>query len=98
MFRSNVKYHIAPYDINTMENLFMIAGVISVIFIVCKLIESNMGDRSQQVKPLKYTFRDGVIVFASACIGMFAYNQIHQLTSNSNMNDASNVFTNGPDF
>ena len=79
-----------------MQNLFVIALIISAIFIVIKVVENNTLDAPK--RPLKAIVRDGAVVFICSCIGIFFYDQITQLTSNSIVNDTSKVFTNTPDF
>ena len=49
-------------------------------------------------KPLKVVFRDGLVVFFSAILGIFSFDQISQLSGNSSTSDISKVFTNTPDF
>lgn len=78
-----------------MENLLVVSAVISIIFIIIKSVENNTMDVPK--KPLKVLFRDGLIVFFSSLIGIFAFDQISQLTGNHS-GDASKVFTNTPDF
>ena len=64
-----------------------------------KFIEAQSfakNDDGENVKPLKHIFRDSIVVFFSACVGVFANDQISSLTSNGSV--GTNVFTNTPDF
>lgn len=79
-----------------MENLLIISSVITFIYIVIKSVENNTLDAPK--KPLKAIFRDAMIVFFCSCVGIFAYDQISQLSGNSSTSDVSKVFTNTPDF
>lgn len=79
-----------------MENLLIVSAVIAIIFIIIKSVENNTMDVPR--KPLKVLFRDGLIVFFSSIIGIFAFDQISQLSGNSSTSEASKVFTNTPDF
>lgn len=79
-----------------MENLFVISLVIAIIYVIIRSVENNTMDVPR--KPLKVLFRDGFIVFISALLGIFTYDQISQLTGNSSSSDVSKVFTNTPDF
>ena len=79
-----------------MENLLFVSAVIAIIFIIIKSVENNTMDVPR--KPLKVLFRDGLIVFFSSIIGIFAFDQISQLSGNSSTSEASKVFTNTPDF
>lgn len=79
-----------------MENLLIVSAVVSIIYIIIKCIENNTLDVPRT--PLKAVFRDGMIVFFSSTLGIFAYDQISQLSGNSSTSDVSRVFTNTPDF
>ena len=79
-----------------MENVLIVSSVVSIIYIIIKSVENNTLDVPR--KPLKVLFRDGLIVFFSAIIGIFAFDQISQLSGNSSTSEASKVFTNTPDF
>uniref|UniRef100_A0A6C0J9Q8 Uncharacterized protein n=1 Tax=viral metagenome TaxID=1070528 RepID=A0A6C0J9Q8_9ZZZZ len=78
-----------------MNNIFMVAGVIMTIFVVFKMVENNAVESEN--KPLKHIFRDGLVVFVSACVGIFSYEQISNLNNEINTG-VPTVFTNSPDF
>ncbi len=79
-----------------MENLLIVSAVVSIIYIIIKSVENNTMDVPR--KPLKVVFRDGLVVFFSAILGIFSFDQISQLSGNSSTSDISKVFTNTPDF
>ena len=55
-----------------------------------------MTSNENQVKPLKTIVRDAIVVFFSSCIGIFASEQISELSTDSL--NVTKVFTNTPDF
>jgi hypothetical protein len=85
-----------------MENIFLIAGVIAVIFLIFKFVESKYIE--QEPKPLKYLIRDSLLVYISVICGDFIISQISP-SMNTNMNGGSvsdsvplQIFTDQPGF
>ena len=70
-----------------MENLLIVSAVVSIIYIIIKSVENNTMDVPR--KPLKVVFRDGLVVFFSAILGIFSFDQISQLSVNSSTSDIS---------
>ena len=52
-----------------MDNIFIIAAIISVIFVIAKFIEMRFVDK--EAKPLKFLIRDALLVYVSVIMGHF---------------------------
>jgi hypothetical protein len=57
-----------------MDNIFLIAGIISVIFFLVKFLEMRYVDNES--KPLKFLIRDTLVVYISVITGNFIYEQV----------------------
>jgi hypothetical protein len=79
-----------------MENIFLIAAIISIIFFIIKFIEMRFIEKEN--KPLKYLIRDSLLVYFSVIIGYFIIEQIKPLTEEVNFNAQPVVFTDNPNF
>lgn len=81
-----------------MKNIFIIAGFISIIFLIFKIYEMKMIEKEN--KPMKILFKDALIVYFSVLIGDFLIIQIMQLMEGgtSNINKSTPVFTDNPGF
>jgi hypothetical protein len=80
-----------------MENIFILAFIISVIYFLCKFIE--MKYIVKDIKPLKVLFRDSLHVYISVVLGLFIIKQFKELESKSNFKGGNiNVFVDNPDF
>jgi hypothetical protein len=75
--------------------MFLISGIISVIFFIAKFLEMRYLDDSP--KPLKYLIRDTLLVYFSVLFGMFILDQLKPI-----MNETKNIsvpaFTGDPNF
>ena len=60
-----------------MDNVFIIATIISVIFLICKFIEMRFVD--SESKPLKLLIRDTLLVYFSVIFGYFIMEQLNKL-------------------
>ena len=80
-----------------MYNIFIVAGIISIIFLIIKFVEMRMVDK--EPKPLKLLIRDSLLVYFSVIVGDFVSSQlkpfieegVHELK-------ATSVFTDNPAF
>jgi hypothetical protein len=79
-----------------MENIFLIAGLISIIFFIIKFIEMRFIEKES--KPLKYLIRDTLLTYFSVIIGYFIIEQIKPLTEEIMNNKQTVVFTGNPNF
>jgi len=76
-----------------MENMFMVAGIISIIFLVIKFIEMRFVDKES--KPLKLLIRDTIVVFFSVISGNFILEQLNPVMQKGGITP---VFTDNPEF
>jgi hypothetical protein len=78
-----------------MDNIFIIAGVISVIFLISKFIEMRFIEKEN--KPLKLLIRDTLLVYFSVVSGFFILEQLNPLIQNGG-SPITPVFTDNPEF
>ena len=80
-----------------MDNMFIIATIISVVYFIVKFIEMRFLTKDK--KPLKTLFREAIIVNLSTLMGLFLVEQLKIAKKSMNENvDSTNVFTDKPDF
>jgi uncharacterized membrane protein YbjE (DUF340 family) len=80
-----------------MDNIFIIAGVISVIFFISKFIEMRFVEKES--KPLKFLIRDSLLVYFSVVFGDFIVGQINPIIKGLSIESGSTpVFTDNPGF
>jgi hypothetical protein len=82
-----------------MENIFIIAAVICVIFLIMKFIEMRYIEKDS--KPLKLLIRDSLLVYFSTVSGYFILEQLKPVIQNGNSLSGGGitpVFTNNPEF
>ena len=77
-----------------MENMFVVAGIISVIFFIVKFLEMRFLDKES--KSLKLLVRDSLLVYFSVICGYFILEQIKPVTNV--VGGATPVFTDNPEF
>jgi hypothetical protein len=64
-----------------MDNIFLVAGIISIIFFIAKFLEMRYVDKES--KPLKLLIKDTLLVFVSIITGNFIYEQLTPIISNN---------------
>jgi hypothetical protein len=79
-----------------MENIFIIAAVISIIFFIAKFIEMRFLDK--EPKPLKLLVRDSLLVYFSVICGYFILEQIKPSINGGGSEISTPVFTDNPEF
>lgn len=80
-----------------MDNIFVVAAVISVIFLISKFIEMRFIEKES--KPLKLLIRDALLVYFSVVFGYFVIGQINpMLKGGSSGSTITPVFTDNPGF
>jgi len=80
-----------------MDNIFIIAAVISVIFLISKFIEMRFVD--SESKPLKLLVRDTLLVYFSVIFGYFIMEQLKPvLEIAGEAVTTPQVFTDNPEF
>jgi hypothetical protein len=77
-----------------MDNIFLIAGFISAIFLVAKFVEMRFIDKDN--KPLKLLVRDVLLVYVSVIVGYFVLDQFKPVMQS--LQSAPQVFTDNPEF
>jgi hypothetical protein len=80
-----------------MDNIFIFAAIISIVFFITKFIEMRFIDKES--KPLKLLIRDALLVYFSVVAGHFIIGQINPLLrGGSNSSLITPVFTDNPGF
>jgi hypothetical protein len=80
-----------------MDNIFIFAAIISIVFFITKFIEMRFVDKES--KPLKLLIRDALLVYFSVVAGHFIIGQINPLLrGGSNSSLITPVFTDNPGF
>jgi hypothetical protein len=80
-----------------MDNTFIVAGIISIVFFLAKFCEMRFVDKES--KPLKVLIRDSLVTYFSVVVGLFLVDQLKPLLENSSINTSTPVvFTDNPVF
>jgi hypothetical protein len=77
-----------------MDNMFFIAGIISIVFLIAKFVEMRFVDKES--KPLKLLIRDALLVYFSVICGIFVLEQLRPMNSEGPV--SPQVFTDNPEF
>jgi hypothetical protein len=78
-----------------MKNIFIVAAVISIIFLIIKFFEMRIFEKEN--KPLKLLIRDSLLVYFSVISGYFILEQLNFIL-NKDKTINTQVFTDNPDF
>jgi hypothetical protein len=84
-------FYIFIFRMENIEKVFMIAVIITCIYVISKIIEMKYIDK--EFKPMKYLVKDAITIFASSCLGSFIYFNL-----DGNFMDFMNVVTNNKSF
>jgi|UniRef100_A0A6C0IPM9 hypothetical protein len=80
-----------------MENIFIIASLISFFYIIVKFIEMRFIEKDN--KPLKVLIKDTLVVYLCVLLGNFIVEQINPaLLGEDVTNTVTQVFTDNPGF
>lgn len=79
-----------------MDNIFLVAGIISVIFFIGKFLEMRYVD--QEPKPLKILIRDSLLVYVSVVTGSFILDQLKPVINETELPESPLAFTDNPPF
>ena len=79
-----------------MDNIFLVAGIISVIFFIVKFLEMRYVDN--EPKPLKLLIRDTLVVYVSVVISSFIVEQLNTVINETKDIETPLVFTDNPPF
>jgi hypothetical protein len=78
-----------------MDNIFIIAAVISLIYLIIKFFEMRLIEKVN--KPLKLLIRDSLLVYFSVVLGYFIIGQINPIIHGGSK-QITPVFTDNPGF
>jgi len=79
-----------------MDNIFFVAAVISVVFLIAKFIEMRFVEKEN--KPLKFLIRDSLLVYISVIIGSFILDQLKPVMNEIVVSEVPLAFTDNPSF
>jgi hypothetical protein len=79
-----------------MDNIFLVAGLISIIFLVSKFLEMRYVDK--EAKPLKVLIKDSLLVFISVVAGSFILEQVKPVIDEKLLQVNPAAFTDNPPF
>ena len=80
-----------------MENIFIIASLISFFYLIVKFIEMRFIEKDN--KPLKVLIKDTLVVYLCVLLGNFIVEQINpSLLGEDATNTVTQVFTDNPGF
>ena len=79
-----------------MNNIFLVAGIISVIFFLAKFLEMRYID--EEPKPLKLLIRDSLLVYISVVSGNFILEQLNPILNETVVPLEPQAFTDNPPF
>ena len=80
-----------------MDNIFLAAAIISVIYFIAKFLEMRYVDK--EPKPLKILVRDSLLVYVSVVAGHFIITQLQPVIhENITQNTTPLAFTDNPPF
>jgi hypothetical protein len=79
-----------------MINIFVVAAVISITFLITKFIEMRFIEKES--KPLKLLIRDTLLVYFSVIIANFVMDQINSVIKGGSSTKVTPVFTDNPGF
>jgi len=79
-----------------MDNIFLVAGLISIIFLVSKFLEMRYVDK--EAKPLKVLIKDSLLVFISVVAGSFILEQVKPVIDENLLQVNPAAFTDNPPF
>jgi hypothetical protein len=81
-----------------MNNIFLVAGIISVIFFISKFLEMRYININDEPKPLKFLIRDSLLVYISVIIGSFILDQLKPVINEIAISEVPLAFTDNPSF
>ena len=79
-----------------MDNIFLVAGIVSIIFFIAKFLEMRYVDNES--KALKYLVRDSLLVYISVICGCFIIDQLTPVIESTSSSNPTLVFTDNPPF
>ena len=80
-----------------MDNIFLVAGVITFIFFISKFLEMRYVEK--EARPLKLLIKDALLVFACIVVGNFILEQVNPVLNDTlSATTVPTVFTDNPPF
>ena len=79
-----------------MNNIFLVAGLMSVIFFISKFLEMRYVDK--ETKPLKLLVKDSLLVFVCVLAGNFILEQVKPVIAENMPQVNPAAFTDNPPF
>ena len=79
-----------------MDNVFVVSGIISFVFLIIKFIEMRFLDKEN--KPVKLLIRDTLVVYFSVIVGYFILEQLNTVIVSGVASTQPTVFTDNPTF
>jgi len=79
-----------------MDNIFLIAALVSIIFFIAKFLEMRYVDN--EPKPLKLLIRDTLVVYISVVLGYYIVGQLEPVIHETSVPTAPIAFTDNPPF
>lgn len=79
-----------------MDNIFFVAGFISVIFFIAKFLEMRYIEK--ETKPLKFIIRDTLVVYISVVAGNFVIDQVSPVVKDIVPESVPMAFTDNAPF
>jgi len=81
-----------------MDNIFLIAAVVSIIFLILKFIEMRFIEKEN--KQLKVLIRDALVVYFSVVSGYFILEQLKPVIQNGGnlTSHTTPIFVDNPEF
>ena len=77
-----------------MDNIFLLAGVISVVFFIAKFAEMRFSE--DEPKPLKLMLRDTLLVYVCIVCGYYLLEQMKPFQGN--VGQPTQIFMDNPEF
>jgi hypothetical protein len=77
-----------------MDNIFILAGVISVVFFIAKFVEMRFSE--DEPKPIKLMLRDTLLVYVCTVVGYYLLEQIKPFQGN--VAQTTQIFMDNPEF
>ena len=81
---------------SNMDNIFLAAGIISVIYFISKFLEMQYVDK--EPKPLKILIRDSLLVYISSVLGWFVIDQLKPVINDIYISATPLAFTDNAPF
>jgi hypothetical protein len=81
-----------------MDNIFIIAAVISIVFLILKFIEMRFIEKEN--KPLKVLMKEALLVYFSVISGYFILEQLKPVMQNGGnlTSNTTPIFVDNPEF